>query len=813
ICLIATVGVHIGSRMDFYGLVYAVWLFILWIISIITISHLELIQNFHRCNDMSSIPDRCRCATRFCIEYPWYYSTILRRLQNWMFLPDPIKPPSPYKILCDVILLVLVCRQSLGFRIERRHRTDNYAGGSNEVIIQNYEKVDFENPYIDHMTYTKSSLDLLKKAVFSAMLWVTLAVTFTAGTSRVNILSIGYLIGSFIFLWQGNDLYLRRIQSILKWWNWLLGYNVVVILIKTVLQIAGCMFMEVVQHNACWLVQLLGIGCMNKFGDIPKSVKDRAQCTVPDADIGLAWDGLCFSFLLMQRRFFHSYYFFHHIDETKAMTILQSRGAQLIEELRQHQLQEQQSQERKLLEKFVTKWIELKHLSRRYPMSHTGQVITKVILHTEQPTAPLAVQSPGVSSSCSPRGYHTPISEEAPRSFLQAPTPVSAIMTTMEGYLEPQRMSFSSPASELNPRTGQQSDAIYHLRAPSPDESFPVFSPPPYGARSSTGVRNIVPPPLPAHCPWISVTPRHSIVSQSSHHTSIRSGDYYMFEDIDDEELDLIKEDEDESSSEGDDGDGKKRFTMSKFLSTAMKTDITKAADQALTTEEVVPTRTIKGRRASMPASMLRRKSSMSRKVAGPSSVLSAPASGATAGPSGIQLPTQARSDIGVQRRGSTTILSESQRSDPRMGRGPTDRGDEGSDDGMKFIVPKAVKEKITQRLWQSFKVLWAFFESVMVSMIRTLNKISKDYRYVVRVLAQEKREVKENEDFRKGSRCCISKVWKPEKEVIMQLGDIIATTPQGSIGRGSADESTTPMDSPKEDRERLNRSERLSHP
>lgn len=39
-----------------------------------------------------------------------------------------------------------------------------------------------------------------------------------------------------------------------------------------------------------------------------------------------------------------------------------------------------------------------------------------------------------------------------------------------------------------------------------------------------------------------------------------------MFEDIDDEELDLIKEDEDESSSEGDDGDGKKRFTMSKVV-------------------------------------------------------------------------------------------------------------------------------------------------------------------------------------------------------------------------------------------------------
>ena len=67
--------------------------------------------------------------------------------------------------------------------------------------------------------------------------------------------------------------------------------------------------------------------------------------------------------------------------------------------------------------------------------------------------APLAVQSPGVSSSCSPRGYHTPMSEEAPRTILQVPTPISAIMTTMDGYLEPQRMSFSSPPnSELNPR-------------------------------------------------------------------------------------------------------------------------------------------------------------------------------------------------------------------------------------------------------------------------------------------------------------------------------------------------------------------------
>lgn len=56
-------------------------------------------------------------------------------------------------------------------------------------------------------------------------------------------------------------------------------------------------------------------------------------------------------------------------------------------------------------------------------------------------------------------------------------------------------------------------------RAPSPDESFPVFSPPPYGAVVAHNARGIIPPPPPAHCPWINITPRHSIVSQSSHHT------------------------------------------------------------------------------------------------------------------------------------------------------------------------------------------------------------------------------------------------------------------------------------------------------
>ena len=130
-----------------------------------------------------------------------------------------------------------------------------------------------------------------------------------------------------------------------------------------------------------------------------------------------------------------------------------------------------------------------------------------------------------------PQGYQTPIDEDededkppplTPRaaSLLQAPTPNSAVMTvSLEGYLEPTRISFGSPpSSELNPR------------GPSPDETFPVFSPPPYdrGPRDRSLTSSIrhrrqssfVGPP------WMNglQTPRQSIVSITSrsprsHHT------------------------------------------------------------------------------------------------------------------------------------------------------------------------------------------------------------------------------------------------------------------------------------------------------
>lgn len=66
--------------------------------------------------------------------------------------------------------------------------------------------------------YFRSWLDILKRIVLIGFIWFTLAIVFLAGTNRVNLFSLGYLIGSFIFLWQGNDYYLRPVNVILKWY-------------------------------------------------------------------------------------------------------------------------------------------------------------------------------------------------------------------------------------------------------------------------------------------------------------------------------------------------------------------------------------------------------------------------------------------------------------------------------------------------------------------------------------------------------------------------------------------------------------------
>ncbi|XP_061378213.1 piezo-type mechanosensitive ion channel component isoform X5 [Danaus plexippus] len=365
--LICLMGV-IGSRMDVYAAVYAGWLLVLaaarrarlctlWSSFTATVTVLVPLQYLIA---VGFIPN-------FCVQYPWSGNDQqMKHVRTWLFLPYTDEPPHAVKLVFDYFLVLFASRQLRVFRLEK-NQGDSYPGGSNsEDVGKDWETPNFVNPVPDFLGYVGSWLDVLKRMIFLGMLWVTLAIMFMTGTNRVNLFSMGYLIGSFIFLWQGTDFYLRPKEAILQWWSWLLRYNVCVVAVKALLQIPGCMFAAAMQEHACWLVQLLGIGCVDKFagGNIARFLKMQydkdSACSVPQEDIGLAWDGVCFAFLILQRRLFHSYYFYRVIDESKATTVLASRGADLIEELRQKQMNVQEEQEVKILEKIKVKMERIK---------------------------------------------------------------------------------------------------------------------------------------------------------------------------------------------------------------------------------------------------------------------------------------------------------------------------------------------------------------------------------------------------------------------------------------------------------------------
>lgn len=328
---------------------------------------------------------------------PWD-SDYWRHFKDWAWLPDQTLRQQAGKLMMDFLLLLFVCRQMLVFRIEKQYDDTEgsvFPGGSNKSVIDeinNMGQVPVTHSH-DFVTFTRNWLDIIKCCVFLGLFWITLAIVFLAGTNRVNIFSIGYLVGSFIFLWQGAEFYLRPIHTILKWWKYLIGYNIGVITLKTFFQIPGCICAGAFV-NYCWILQLLGMSCIRKFPivdpmipqyedsydvSVPASVFNGSRelcvqfyvslqmnsCDVPELDVGLVWDGVCFVFLIMQLRIFQSYYFCHIINESKASTILASRGAELIEALRKKQVKLQATLEEEILQKIKHKMDRIKANQRK----------------------------------------------------------------------------------------------------------------------------------------------------------------------------------------------------------------------------------------------------------------------------------------------------------------------------------------------------------------------------------------------------------------------------------------------------------------
>ncbi|XP_055921322.1 piezo-type mechanosensitive ion channel component isoform X4 [Eupeodes corollae] len=298
-----------------------------------------------------------------CSEYPWTQSPHSDALQKWAMLPGNLNYNHINKLIFDFIMLLFINRQKRVFATEKKYDNDNtYPGGTNKSVISDIENmghVEFENPTRDFLSTIRNYLDIIKNAILCGFYWITLAVVFLAGTNISDLLAIGYLIGSFIFLWQGSDFYLRPIRIILKRWNILLVYNVINITVKTFLQIKDCLFPTIFQTDGCWFIHMLGIDCaeggIEKTITITETEDSSSMCPSLKSHSYLVWDAVCFAFLILQLRIFKSHYFCHIINDTKANTILADRGAVIIEDLRQKQIEHRKQHEQEVLRKIKRK--------------------------------------------------------------------------------------------------------------------------------------------------------------------------------------------------------------------------------------------------------------------------------------------------------------------------------------------------------------------------------------------------------------------------------------------------------------------------
>ncbi|KAH8298058.1 hypothetical protein KR018_005770 [Drosophila ironensis] len=304
---------------------------------------------------------------QFHLVYPWDEGAFGESIQRWTMLPGALHFNHVPKLIFDFIVLIILNRQKSIFCIEQRYASnDDYPGGSNRSVtadIAQLGRVPFDNPTHDFCSYIRNYSDILKNGVLCGFYWFTLAVVFLAGTNIADLLALGYLIGAFVFLWQGSDFYLRPIHTILSRWKWLLAFNVANILIKTSFQMAGCLFMTQLTTNCCWLVHMLGITCTSSNEPIEHillaedSVVGLApgECPKITHQVVLLWDTICFAFIIFQLRIFKSHYFCHIITDTKANNILASRGADIIESLRQKQIAHRHDHEKQVLHKIKRK--------------------------------------------------------------------------------------------------------------------------------------------------------------------------------------------------------------------------------------------------------------------------------------------------------------------------------------------------------------------------------------------------------------------------------------------------------------------------
>ncbi|XP_074865263.1 piezo-type mechanosensitive ion channel component 1 isoform X1 [Carettochelys insculpta] len=328
ICFLMMVNV-IGQRMNFMVILHGCWLVVILTrrrraaIARLWPKYCLFLALFLLCQYLLCLG----IPPALCIDYPWRWSRsipINSAFIKWMYLPDFYMAPNSINIINDFLLLLCASQQWQVFAAERTEEWLRAAGENTDQLELTQGR---PNP-VPNFINCRSYLDMLKVAVFRYLFWLVLVVVFITGASRISIFGLGYLLACFYLLLFGTAMLRRPAKARLVLWDCLILYNVTVIVSKNILSLLSCVFVQQMQSNFCWVIQLFSLVCTVKGYYDPKAKakgKDK-DCSLPVEEAGVIWDSICFFFLLLQRRVFLSYYFLHVMTELQASALQASRG-------------------------------------------------------------------------------------------------------------------------------------------------------------------------------------------------------------------------------------------------------------------------------------------------------------------------------------------------------------------------------------------------------------------------------------------------------------------------------------------------------
>ncbi|RWS08455.1 Piezo-type mechanosensitive ion channel component 2-like protein, partial [Dinothrombium tinctorium] len=780
----------IAYRIDIVALIAAFWLMIFGLSSRIFVSKIWPIFVGMMCILLPLEYFICiGIPPGLCTQYPW--CNWPRALLIWLYLPSFTNLPNAHEIYFDFFVLLFATRQLFVFCIEKSC-TDYDGGDNSEFGTPSFIRT--KGVVTDYFTFKRTQMDTLKSLFFSCFYWITLAVLFLTAIGYFNLFGLGYILGCFLFLWSGNEFYLKPVNKIVKIWKLLIAYTITVIFIKIILDLIGCLFTKQLEDHYCLLVHLFGISCSQNsdskiFIKCNTSPTQQANSEPQTDDFGMYRDGVCLIFLLIQKRIFGSHYFSYLVKEIKAQHVLASRGAELIHEIQAKEVMEQEEAEREVMEKIKMKVDKIRSRQQKVSDGKSQKIKTHYQDDYVYDLSP-CYSTAEATMLHTPEAEEHPLCSTLPSIFSPTPSLPTALSPSSaaspaegKGYLEifkiPLRHidegSSVKTAQSASPRSSPVDETPFYSPAmcspvDPPSDPFKMHSNAQLNAEfsitSRPSFRLHQKPSRPvSRIASFRRKPSSNTSMAASHGSSVRSGDYHMFEDPDAEEIDLEKKPR-KSLIPDPVGDELKRIANAKGL-TAFCSKLVKG--QITEDDEAVA-------KFSGESTDVGDSSKDSAIVSVDRDVVDSDASAITTYTS---VPSSIPEEEFIPSTSKASAMDEI--SEKRL---ISDASQEVAADEETKTKTSESSETILQKLKRWILIAALFLKSCIISATSQLNDVSRDYRYVSRRLAVEKKALKVLFEMEESEGVHYDIAWK--KETLQKISK--ASVPQITKSKGSND-------------------------